>query len=161
MIAHVLADPREIDPRLDTQRIQLRRRPDAGQHEQLWRADRPGRQDDLFGLDHLTLSVTDELDAARALPLEAQRGYVRVADDPQVRPRPIGDQIAHGGAVADAVVVVDRNRADAPDIRPIHVWTIAVAELGARRVERLAEREPLRSWCATHGNGPVTAVAGL
>jgi hypothetical protein len=77
MIAYVLADPREIDPRPDAQRIELRRGPDAGQQEQLWRADRPGRQDDLFGLDHLMLPVTDELDAARAAPRSAARSRAR------------------------------------------------------------------------------------
>ena len=63
VVGQVLADARRVDQRLDAVLAQVVRRPDAGQHEYLWRTDRARAQDDLLRLHHEALVSGGGLDA--------------------------------------------------------------------------------------------------
>ena len=75
MVLQVLADPGQVDDERDAVRLQLRRRPDAGQLQELRRVDRPA------GKDHLARRRANSLVAVAAVA-DADRPPA-LEDDPR------------------------------------------------------------------------------
>src|SRR5260370_38072890 len=63
MVAHVLTDSWQIRKRSDASCMQLVCRPNTREHQQVWGADTPPRQDHLIGFDPLSVAFADQLDS--------------------------------------------------------------------------------------------------
>ena len=71
MVLQVLADARPVGDDVDPERAEFRRRPDAGELQQLRRIDRPAAKNDLAPRANLELTpVAPVMDADGAAPLE-------------------------------------------------------------------------------------------
>ena len=124
VVLEVGTDARQVGHDGDAEVLQVRRRADAGELEQLRRVDRAARQDDLAALDPLRSPTPPlDVDGDGARPLEHDAGHER--------PRPDG-QVA---TAADRLQVGLRRRdpATAVDVaieRPEAFLAIAVDVLG-------------------------------
>ena len=88
-------------------------RADAGQQQDVGRADGAGGQDNLLALDGEGLAAALHLDAHGLLALEDDAAGDAVGPDGQVQAVSGRVEIAQGGAPADAIGVVEGYRADA------------------------------------------------
>ena len=87
MILQVGADAAQFMHHRHADRLQVVRRPDAGDLQQMRRVDRAAAQDDLLVGTRLDrLAALAERDADAALAFEQQFGGQRLGFDPQVRP---------------------------------------------------------------------------
>ena len=131
MILQILAD-RQIDHRRDPAGAQMRRRPDARQHEQLRRVERAGAQDHLAGRPRPAniAARPHELDPDRARALDQHAGDVDAGLDLEVAPSPRRPQIGprRGGAPA----VPDRVLA-APEAFLMRPVVVGIARKPGRR----------------------------
>ncbi len=106
VLGQVLADALEIHDRADAVRDQLVRRPDAGQHQQLGRIERPAAEDHLaLGADLTKLALLGDLDPHRAAGLNQDPGGQRLHLQRQVRATERRMQIGAIGAGAPAALV--------------------------------------------------------
>ena len=105
MVAQVLAHTGEIDDRLDAERRELGLGSDAGEQQQLRRADRARRNDDLVRLEHGALSVGLDVHFRRAAVHDDDAAGARASPDHKVgtapRQREVRDRGAHALAGAD------------------------------------------------------------
>ena len=81
-------------------------RPDAGEHQQLGRAQGPGAQDNLFGLDSEKLAAAFRLHADGPAVLEQDASDVDLASNSQVEAVPVLAEVGDGGADPYAAQVV-------------------------------------------------------
>lgn len=109
MVRHVPADAGQVVHDVDAVFAQVFRRADARDHQQVRRAQRSGRDDDLVPAEDLRAAVDDGLDAHRARLLGQHAPRDRVAHDGEIRPARRGQQVGEGGADSAALEDVQRN----------------------------------------------------
>ena len=90
----VLADPRQVGDDIDSVPGQLRGRPDAGQQQELRRADRPSSDDHLGGGGALAAAAARPLHADAARSRKQQPACLRPEEHTQVRV--VGDVLEVG-----------------------------------------------------------------
>jgi hypothetical protein len=129
VVLQVLAHARQVVRDRHAHLAQMRRRPDAGEQQELRALQRARREDHLAPRGHLPrLAALPVLDAARAPVVEHDARRLRVRLDAQVRARSRRLQVADRGAAAPAVVGEELVVADAF----LHA---AVEVVGARHAE--------------------------
>ena len=146
VVLEVLPDAPQIVRDRDAVLLQQRRRPDSGELKDLWRADRPGREDCLdapFGED--VLAAASELDAGGPPAVEPEPVHVYVRHDSKVGTahRRFEESLRRAPAHAPALVHLEERGA-------LVVAAVEVLHLrNARLRHRLAEgvehvpRQPL------------------
>ena len=121
MVLQALADAGQIMVDLDAMLSQLRRRADAGDHQELRRLDGAGGEDDLTCADRLLDAVDAAGDADGPLALEPDARDLGVGLDLEIRSRPGGLQVAGGTAAASAAADGELEVADAFLARTVEV----------------------------------------
>ena len=115
------ADARDVSYHGEAVLGQVVRRPDAGEHEQLRRADGPARDDDLRGVQALEPAVVRELDPDAARAVEEQPSGVRADEHSQVGLLGHVAEVGGGRALANAVLDAVLHVGDAVLPRPVVV----------------------------------------
>ena len=104
MVVEVGAHPGEIGEHVDPDLTQVGLRSDAGDHQQLRRADRPGGQDDLApGLHGDRVAAGAVLDPGAAVAAEQEAVHQRVGDQVEVGAVEDREEVGVGGALPPAV----------------------------------------------------------
>ena len=157
MIVQVGPDRRHVGDDVDPHRLQMFRRPETGQLQQLRRSVGTA------GHDHLGACVRDTasigcliLDADRTLALEQNAGRLRTGADGQIFPEARRFQIGFRGAPTAAVGCGGLIVAGALLPRPVEVGVARDARLFGRGQHRLGEFELRR--LVRHGQGPAGGV---
>src|SRR5215208_2207395 len=110
MLHQVLADAAAVGHHGDAERRQLRRRTDAGAHQERWRMQRAHRDDDLARMDIAYLAMPVHPYAADARAIEQQALRTRATQHLEILPLPdFACQVSHGRGDAMIVGVADRN----------------------------------------------------
>ena len=127
MILIILADPRQVGDHIDPVLTQMRRRPDAGQLQDLWRGKRP------CGEDHLAPRLDDraiaEQNAGRGLSFKYHLVNPGRRLDRQVAAAFRLAQERFGGAATAAAAGRGLVEADALLPSPVEVFVVGNADL--------------------------------
>ena len=141
MVLQVLAHARKIVAHLDAVVTQMRRRADAGEHQELRRAEGARAQDDgPGGAGARPPAPAAILDADGALAVEQQPENLRVGQDAEIGAAPRRPQIGPRGAVPPAPALGGLHEADADLGRRIDVGHAPHAGVDAGLEERDRER---------------------
>ena len=101
VVLQVPPDAGQVELDVDRQRLQVGRRPDAGELQQLRRVDHPAAEQHLpLGTGHAGLAILRIFDAGGTRALQEDASGQRPGLDRQVRPVQGGPQIGRGGAAA-------------------------------------------------------------
>src|SRR5581483_6532640 len=160
VIAQVLANAGQFVDEGNARGAQLIRRPNARQHQKVWRADRTGREDDLVPVHGLKLAPARDLHADGPPTLEEDPLNDAARSDGQIQTVTRWIDVAEVRPPANALVGVERDRSD-----PLRVWRVEVGTLGEAQVAaRLHERdlrwEPFVLSEASNWNRAVVPVVG-
>jgi hypothetical protein len=149
VVLEVRAGPGQVGHRVDADAAQVLRGADAGQHQQLRRADRPGAHDHLGGgVRLLPDAVAEVLRSGAPAALDEQAGDQAAAEDGEVLAVHGGQEVGVGGA----------------DPAPGALWVpkmvspLATCRISAARAARLAQssrgRRPARRSLPQHEQLP-------
>ena len=142
MVDQVRADARQIVHHRNAERLQVRRRPDAGDLQDMRRVHRAARDDDLAVGAHLgEIAAAAEGDADAALALEQELAALRLGLDPEVRPAPCLAQEGLRRRAAEAAAPRHLRIADARALLAVEVGIERKARLLGRFDEAVGERQ--------------------
>ena len=158
MVAEVLTHARQVLDHRHSHFLQMSRRADAGEHQNLRGGHGPGAQDHLVAFNGECLAAALDLDAAGAGAIEQDPAHQHVAADGEVQPVAVVGDIGERGAHPHAVGVVHRQRADAAGIGVVVVVDLGIPRRHGRYVERLRQRQPGLALVAAHRHRAVEAV---
>ena len=170
MVLEVLANRRGVQQGRDAERLEQRRRADAGQLQQLWRVDRAPAEDDFArGTDLFEPTPATIFHPDCAPPLEQDAGGMRFRPQDEVATPERGAEIFVGGRGAATVAGVEVEHPDAFAAFAIEVGRGSKTERFARRDESPAQRvgevgnvaDPLRPARAVPVAGAVVVILGL
>ena len=154
MVVQVLADAGKIGDDVDADRAQVIRRPDAGEEQQLRRADRPAADDHLGGVRALDASVARPFDADAARAVEQQPPCARSQRDLQAGMILDRAEVRGRRAVADAVLDAVLHVGDAVLRVAVVVRVERDAALPGRLDDRRVDRVRLEVREDAHRPGP-------
>ena len=158
MVLHVAAHAGQVADHRNPQPGQVRRRADAGQHQQLGRLNRSGAEDDFPALDGEGLLAAFNLQPHCPGAVEDHPVDHHAAPDGQVEPVAAGVEVGQGGAHADAAGVVERHRAHAGPVGVVQVRVVGEPGGDAGPVEGGLNGQPRLPGVPPHRNGAVGAV---
>ena len=161
MVAQVLADAGQVVSYRDARGFKLRGVADAGEHEQVGRADCACAEYDLACLDDEALAAAYDFDSGCAFfvqPVEYDALHGAVGADSEVEAMAHGVDVAERGAPADAVGVVEGVGADAGCVRVVVVGVFWEASLDAGVVKGDLVGEQVFELVALGDDGAVAAV---
>ena len=140
VVLEVAADAREFVHQRDAEILEQAARADAGELQELGRADGAARQDDLAPRRHIGRpALAAELDAECAAPVEADARRLGVGEDGQVRPTHDRAQEGFRCVPAHAALLVDVEVAAALVVAAVEVVGPGDADLGRGRPEGLED----------------------
>ena len=141
MVLHVLAHAGEVVPHLDAVLAEVRRGPDAGEHQELRRAKAARAKNDCFGSDCApALAPAQILDAGGAGALEREAQRLRVGHDAQVGAALGRPEIRARRAVPPALSLAGLHVAHAHLRRQVDVFPERHARLDAALDQGAGER---------------------
>ena len=158
MVAQVLAHSRRVADHRDTELGKMPGRPNAGQHQQVWRTDSAGGQDDLVSQDSAHLSIYLRLHADRPVAVEHNAVCECVGHNRQIRPVARRIQVAQSGAPAYAVWVVEWAGADSGRVGVVMVRAVREAILPARLIPGGLVRQHVFGAVSSNYDRPIYAV---
>ncbi len=138
MILEILSDAREVAHDRDPHRLQVIRRTDARQHEQLWRVDRSAtEQDTAPGSGFMESTVLQVGHADDLVPLDQELGDARVGERGEIASAVSRLQVGVGGAVASPILLRDLKESDTLLRSAIEIVIARVAHSN-RRLDKCA-----------------------
>ena len=163
MVAEVLADAGEVVHDGDADGLQLLSVADAGEHEDVWRADCSCAEDNLVGLDLEALAAALGFNAygaffAQPVACKEDALHGAVGSDGEVEAMARRVDVAERGAPADAVGVVEGVGADAGGVGVVVVGVGGEARVEAGVVEGYLVGEQVFELVAAGDDGAVAAV---
>ena len=159
MVPEVLPDSRSLVQNGDAKILQLVLWAHARQHQDVWRLERPGRQNDLVGLDDERLSAALGLNSDGLVPIEHDAPDEDVAPDGEVQAVSRRAEVSKGGAHPHAVHVVHGHQGQSEVVRAIHVRSSRVAGFQAGSMKHGLDLRPVASVVpARDGQGAFRAV---
>ena len=129
MISQVLANAGHVFEQRNAHLFEMVGRADAGQHQDMRRADRPGAENDFRALNRKPVAAACDLHPDGTVPVEQEAMHQTVRPDAQVQAMPRRVQVAERRAEPDAVGVVERYWANPYGIRVIEILRVWEAQM--------------------------------
>src|SRR5262245_4321565 len=158
MVAQVLPNAGHIEHYRNPMGLQMRRWPQAREHQQVWRGHRSTTEDDLIRRYDEAFPTAFHFNTGCSGAVKQDTPHQRIASDSQIEAVTIGIQVGYGRAHAYVVGIAQRQRADAGGLWMVHVMVFRKVCRHARLVESLLKRMPGGARKTAHRNRASRAM---